>query len=105
MASTHTDTHGKRRRNRGPWPRSVNASDQPVTSVHEKPKEAEAKSEELLEILAGPELTPPRSRWARLGQTIAQRLAPKYLMKVLPRADLVRTELRAIPKRMQRLAN
>jgi uncharacterized membrane protein YkvA (DUF1232 family) len=107
MASTHTDPHAKRRKNRGPWPRSVNAGDQPVTQTQEKPPSAgvSQKSDELLEIMAEPDVNPPRSRWAQLAERLAQRIAPRFLTKLMPHSDLVRTELRGIPARMQRLTN
>jgi uncharacterized membrane protein YkvA (DUF1232 family) len=103
MAKAHKHTHEKQK-TRGPWPRAANASDQPITGLHERPSEAD-KSAELLDIMAEPEMTASRSRWARLGDSLAERLAPQYLKKMLPRADVVRSELRAIPERMQRLAN
>jgi uncharacterized membrane protein YkvA (DUF1232 family) len=108
MARPQSEAHGKQnKQQRGPWPRSVNASDQPVSTTHARPAddEAQRRSDELLEIMADPEVTPPRSRWARLVEKAGQRLAPRYLRKMLPRADMVRTELRNIPTRMQRLAN
>jgi uncharacterized membrane protein YkvA (DUF1232 family) len=107
MARPHSEPQGKQTKQRGPWPRSVNASDQPVTATHARPRgeEAQKKSDELLDILGESEVPAPRSRWLRLVEKAAHRVAPAYLTKLLPRADMVQTELRSIPERMQRLTN
>jgi uncharacterized membrane protein YkvA (DUF1232 family) len=113
MASTHTS---KRHPPRGPYPRSVKAHEQEqVTTTRERPsaerpaaaaRRATASTDELLEIAAEPD-APARSptRWGRIVDKVGQRIGPSFLRKLVPQEEMVRTHLRSIPDRMQKLAN